>query len=386
MRIGIDCRTILNPEKNIGGGVGHYTYQLVRHLLKIDKKNTYVLFFDRSVQKRRLAKFKQSNVLIRFFPFVQYTRLMPKSYTNYLISAYLNKEELDVFHSPTLSLPFSYKKPCVVTAHDLAIYKFPEFYSDKHNVLSKTEIPTAIKDAKKIITASHSTAKDIHETFGTSIDKIKMVIHGLDERFFDKQSEDSIQKIKSKYGIKKDYLLFLGTLDLRKNIIRIISAYERLREKMKSNSLPDIQLVLAGAKGFKFHDIEKKISASKYKKDIILPGYIAADDLNPLFGGAKVFVFPSFYEGFGLSILEAMANGIPVVTSNVSAMPETAGGHAVLVDLYDVSQINEALYRLLTNKELRDKLSEEGKRYAQKFNWDKTAEETLKIYKEASIL
>lgn len=384
MRVGIDCRTILNPEKGEGAGIGHYTYQLVRHLLEVDKENTYILFFDRSAQKTRIAKFKHENVHIRFFPFVQYTRLMPTTCSHFLVSAILCREKLDIFHSPTLSLPFSYKGTSIITVHDLSVYKFPELYLRKEVLRLKKDIPSVLRQAQKIIAVSQSTAKDVSKIFNISSDKIKVIFHGIDKRFFKKSSPAQIKKVKHKYGITKDYFLFLGTLDARKNIVRIICAYERFRDKyIHILKNPIQQLVLAGAKGKNFKNIQKRISFSKYKKDIILPGYIEADDLDPLFEGADVFIFPSLYEGFGLPIIEAMANGVPVITSNVSSLPEVAKGGAILVDPHSVAEITQSLYTILTDKELHRDLCKNGKNRAREFSWEKCAQQTLKVYKEA---
>lgn len=386
MRIGIDCRTILNPEKGEGAGIGHYTYQLVRHLLKIDEKNDYFLFFDRTVQQRRLTKFKQKNVRIKFFPFIQYAKFMPGGYSHFLVSAFLAKHKLDVFHSPTLNLPQSYRAASVVTAHDLTVYKFPELYTDKQVSLLRTIIPQAVKQAKKIIAVSRSTKKDLGEIFGVGSERVRVIYHGLDERFLKKSAPELIENIKKKFNIKNSYLLFLGTLESRKNIIRIIEAYERLRDRITSiqHQGLSIQLVLAGAPGVNFNEIKKRIENSKYKEDILLPGYIEADDLDPLFEGARVFVFPTLYEGFGLPVIESMANGVPVITSNISSLPEITKGNAILVDPLNVAEITQAMFDLLTKPEFWQEFSQSGKQKAKEFDWQKTAEETIKVYREAS--
>ena len=383
MKIGIDCRTILNPEKGEGAGIGHYTYQLVRHLLKIDQKNTYLLFFDRTVQPRRLAKFQQANAIIKFFPFLQYSKFLPNVYRHHLVNAFLSREKLDIFHSPTLSLPTSYQGLAVATAHDLAIYKFPELYPPKQISFLKTEIFQAIKQAKKIIAVSESTKKDLGEIFGLPAEKIKVIANGLDERFFKKSSPEEIDRVKKKYGLKDNYILFLGTLDARKNIIRIVEAYERLIAR--TNQFSQYQLVLAGQIGKQSDEIKKRIDESKYRSDIILPGYIEADDLDPLFESAKIFLFPSLYEGFGLPVIEAMANGVPVITSNISSLPEVAKGHALLVDPFNVADITQSLVQLLTDQDLYQDLSKNGKKRAQEFTWEKAARETLKFYQEVIV-
>ncbi len=398
MRIGIDCRTILHPEKGEGAGLGHYTYQLVRHLLKIDKRNTYFLFFDRSVQKRRLDKFKQKNVLIRFFPFLQYKNLMPESLSNLLVNATLDREKLDVFHSPDISLPHSYQGAGIITVHDLAFYKFPELTFPEKSRLLKTIVPNVLKEAKKIIAVSKSTAKDLQEIFNLDAKKIEIIYHGIDQRFFKKRTLSEIKKVKKKYNIQKNYLFFLGTLESRKNIMRIIEAYERFRDrliqplsntgskiKINQNIFSKYQLVLVGAEGHDFKKIKTKIADSDYKNDIILPGYIEADDLGTLFSGASLFVFPSLYEGFGLPILEAMAKEVPIVSSNISSIPEVAKNAAILVDPYNVAQIAQAIYVLLGDKNLQKKLIAKGQIRVKNFTWEKCARKTLNVYKNLAL-
>jgi len=386
MRIGIDCRTILNPEKGEGAGVGHYTYQLVRHLLAIDKENDYFLFFDRTVEKRRLNKFRQKNVSINFFPFIQYKKFMPGGYSHFLISAFISRFKLDIFHSPTLNLPPSYRGNTVVTAHDLAVYKLPELYTKKQIALLKSIVPSAIHQAKKIIAASQSTKKDLNEIFETEKNKITVVYHGVDKRFFTKSGAAEIRRVKDKLHLKDNYLLFLGTLEKRKNIIRIIEAYERLKEKLSEVGVKqkDYQLVLAGSPGHGFKEIKNKIEHSKYKNEILITGYIQPDDLDPLYEGAKIFVFPTLYEGFGLPVIEAMANAAPVITSNISSLPETADDQALLVDPYNVADIFQALSSLLTDSSLWHRLSQGGIKRAANFDWTKTAQETLQVYRQAA--
>jgi glycosyltransferase involved in cell wall biosynthesis len=184
-------------------------------------------------------------------------------------------------------------------------------------------------------------------------------------------------------NIKDDYLLFFGRLEARKNVLRIIEAYERLREKMSRR----YQLVLVGSPGFGFDEIKKRVQHSKYQNDIILFGrYLEPENLDPLFDGAKIFISPALCEGFGLTIAEAMANGRPVIASNLSSMPEITDGKALLVDPFNVSEIAQAMFDLLTKKELWENLSREGRKRAEEFDWDKTARETLAVYREAAGL
>ncbi|OQX71712.1 hypothetical protein B6D52_00330 [Candidatus Parcubacteria bacterium 4484_255] len=388
MKIGIDCRTILHPEKGECDGIGHYTYQLVRHLLKIDKKNTYVLFFDHSIGRSKIAKFKQKNVLIKFVPFLQYSNLMPEKYSHFLVSAAFSREKLNILHSPIPWLPRPYIGKTIVTVHDLAVCKFFELYSkQKQDILFRKNLPSILDKARRIIAVSKSTSKDLKEIFNINSKKIRVIYHGVDKRFFKRNTLSKIKQVKNKYKIKKDYLFSLSDFGPRKNITRIIFAYERLRkrvESVKNKVLPEYQLVLGGSKKDpNFKKIKQVVGLSKYKKDIIFTNYIEASDLNALFEGASLFMFPSLYEGFGLPIIEAMAKGVPVITSNTSSMEEIAGKSAVIVDPYNVSEITAAAYNLLTDKKLYDKFKVKGKLLAQKFKWDKCARETLSFYQRA---
>ena len=385
MRIGIDCRTILNPEKGEGAGIGHYVYQLVRHLLICDKKNKYFLFFDRSVRKKTLQKFSQDNATVHFFPFQQYRRFLPDFYSRLLMNAFISKEKLDIFHLPSIILPLDIKVATVITVHDLSAYKFPAWHSTgkgKNLFLKfKEKVGELLQQGKFIISPSLSTAKDIEEIFGIPFKKIKIIAHGVDERFYVRPSKEQVKAIKEKYGIKGKYLLFLGVLEERKNIKRIVSAYERFSRRFPKTKIC-YKLVLAGAPGRNFAEINKKIASSPYRRNIIVPGYIHSDDINPLFEGASVFVFPSLWEGFGLPVLEAMAKKVPVITSNTSSLVELSKGRSLLVDPYDISDIAKAMEKAVLEKDKLEPMIEKAYKYSKNFSWIETAKQTLDLYRK----
>ncbi|MFN3301888.1 MAG: glycosyltransferase family 4 protein [Patescibacteria group bacterium] len=392
MRIGIDCRTILNPEKGEAGGVGHYVYQLVRHLLKIDHQNEYILFFDHRIRKKKIKKFSQKNVKIIFYPFFLYSRFIPSSFSHHLFDALIKKENLNVFHFPFI--PYNPKKidvKTIATIHDLSLLRLPNYYSKKEVEIERNELSYILPFIDRIIAVSQSTKKDLIEIFNVPPEKIKVIYHGVDERFFHRCSEEEIKKVKKKYKIKSDYIFFLSPLDIRKNICRIIQAFEELKKKIKKEPqkfapLKDIQLVLTGKKGSAFKKIANKIKKSPYKKDIILTGYVIPENLSALFDGAKVFLFPSLYEGFGLPVIEAMAKKVPVITSNLSSLPEIAGeGNAIFVNPYRTNEIIEALIKVLTDKDLREKIVKNAFQKAKEYRWEKTAQETLAVYQEFKI-
>lgn len=369
MRIGIDCRTILHSKKE-GAGVEHYCYFLVKNLLELDQKNEYVLFFDSSFKQTK--EFEKKNVKIRYFPFSQYKKFLPFVYSHLLVSAFLDREKLDLFHSPTPTIPLSYSGRALVTVHDLAIYHNPEWFPSGQAFNTKIVIPQALKKAERIIAVSQTTKWDIIKIFEIHHEKIGVIYEGVEKEEVDKEER---KKIREKYNLKKNFILFIGTLEPRKNIVNLIEAFLQL---IKDKELKEkIELVLVGKKGWKYKEIFEKL---KEAENIKYLGYLSSQEKFALLKEAEIFVFPCLYEGFGLPILEAMSLGIPVITSNLSSMPEVGGKAAIYIDPKDTNEITEALRKILQDEFLRERLKEEGMIRAAKFSWKKCAQETIKFY------
>ena len=387
MRIGIDARTILNPEKGEAIGVGHYTYQLIRNLLELDGQNEYVLFFDFHVREKDIKKFTKPNVKIKFYPFSDYKKYLPGAYSEILGTATLNKEKLDVLHttSPHSRIPMGYRGKSIVTFHDLSIYRIPQCYPKLSNTKERAIYNLMSGKADKIIAVSQSTKKDVEEIFKIPSEKIEVIYSGLDKRFFEDLKIDS-QKVLEKYGITKKYILFLGTLEPSKNVVRLLEAFAKFKKKSnpsagENNSKSDYQLVLAGKRGWLSQEYLRIIKDLGINKDIIFTGYIIGDELVPLFKNAQFFVMPSLYEGFGMTILEAFATGTPSIVSKVSSIPEIAGDAAYFVDPMNTDEISEALLKFSQDENLRDEYRKKGLEQVKKFDWQKTARESLEVYK-----
>ncbi|MDD4607123.1 MAG: glycosyltransferase family 1 protein [Patescibacteria group bacterium] len=380
MRIGIDCRAIVNPSRDKAVGVAHYTYQLARHLIKNDSKNEYVLFFDRDLEKKKLQEFKKKNVKIRFFPFQMYKKFISFLYSSKLTDAFFERENLDILHSPVVELPPTYKGKTIVTVHDIAFSCFPKLYTKEVVNRRKKNFPRILKQADKIIAVSESTRNDVVKKLKIPAKKIEVVYHGLDKEFFKKINKVDIQKICQKYKITGDYILFLGKIEKRKNYENIIKAFADFRNR--NEQYKNYKLVLAGQWSNHFKQEKDELFKLAPRGKIIAPGFIQTPDLPALFLGSRVFLMPSWCEGFGLSILEAMAAQTPVITSKISSMPETAGKAALLVDPQKVKEIADALEKVLTDKKLVTSLKKKGLIQVKKFSWDKCAQQTLKIYKK----
>ncbi len=383
MRIGIDARTILNPEKGEAIGVGHYTYQLIRNLLELDKVNEYVIFFDFHVREKDIKKFSKPNVKIKFYPFSDYKKYLPGAYSEILGTATLLKEKLDVLHStsPMSRIPVGYRGKCIVTFHDLAIYKVPQCYPRVKVARDKAVYSLMAGKGDKIITVSNSTKNDLKEIFKVPEERISVIYSGLDKRFLEEPKIDG-QKILDRYGITKKYILFLGTLCPSKNITRLLEAFASFKEKIKKENNPfDYQLVLAGKRGWLSQEYVQIVKDLGIAKDIVFTGYIIGDEIVTLFRKAQFFIMPSLYEGFGMTVLEAFATGTPAIVSKVSSVPEIAGDAAFYVDPMNTGEITEAMMKFSKDENIRNGYKAKGLEQVKKFDWEKTAKETLEVYK-----
>ncbi|PID52527.1 MAG: hypothetical protein CR972_01480 [Candidatus Moraniibacteriota bacterium] len=385
MRIGIDARSILNPKKGDAIGVGHYTYQLIRHLLDMDTKNEYILFFDARVRQKDVRKFSRDNVKIVFYPFSDYKKYLLGAYNEILTSAVLAREKLDVLHvtSTEVRVPMSYHGKLVVTLHDLGIYDMPECYKKASRIRIDIVKRLMIKKAHHVIAVSKSIQKDSKKLSSNIMNRSTVIYSGLDKRFF---AEKSVNKknIPKKFGITKKYMLFLGTIEPIKNVTRLLYAFSLFKEsriKKSAKEKFDYQLLIAGKPGWLSQDIKNLVKDLHLTKDVRFTGYVIGDELVPLFHNAKFFVLPSLYEGFGTTILEAFATGTPVIVSDVGSIPEIAKGAAYLINPIDTKELAKVMNRFANDKELREVYRMRGIERAKEFDWKKTAKETMKIYK-----
>jgi len=371
MRIGIDISQLAFP----GTGVATYTRNLVENLLRIDKENEYILFYSslRKDIKNAGLKIGEKHVELKNYK-------LPPLFLEFIWNRLhiLPIEEftghLDIFHTSDWLEPPA-KCPKVTTVHDLAIFKYPETFSPKggHNIVSnlRRKLAWVKRESRVIIAVSENTKKDIVKILDIPSEKIKVIYEAGDEVFRKKSSLRSIENAKKKYGISGNYILAVGTLEPRKNLKRLIMAFSRVR---RNSSL---SLAIAGNAGWggELEGLQGKTLGVKFL------GYVPKEVLAPLYAGAQCFVYPSLYEGFGLPILEAMASGCPVVTSNISSLPEVAGEAAVLVDPENIEDIARGIKEAISK---RKELIRKGFERARQFSWEKTASQTLGVYREVT--
>jgi glycosyltransferase involved in cell wall biosynthesis len=249
------------------------------------------------------------------------------------------------------------------------------------------------KKADKIMADSFSTKEDLVNIYKIDPAKIKVVYLGVSKDFKPiKKDNPQLKRVRKKYSLPaspsggpKPFILYFGTIEPRKNLILLIKAFEALKEKtiwkgFEGDVFSDLKLVIAGAKGWLYKDIFKEVENSKYKKDIIFTGFVDDKDKPHLYNLANLFVYPSFFEGFGFPPLEAMACGVPTIVSNASSLPEIVGDGAVMIDPYNVDELAFAIRKVLEDKDLRENLIKKGLKQAKKFSWDKTAQEVLEVF------
>lgn len=387
MKIGIDARTILNPEKGDAIGVGHYTYQLIRHLLKNDTENEYVIFFDFRVREKDVKKFTKPNVKIKFYPYSDYKKYLPGVYNEILGTATLQKENLDILHatSQLSRIPSSYSGKTIVTFHDMGLFVVPQYYPSAKRLREKMVSNLMAKKADKIIAVSKSIQNELKQFLAVPEEKTKVIYSGLDERFFEDLESDA-KKVLAKFSIEKKYILFLGTLEPAKNIVRLLEAFAKLKNILKKQNKGrfDYQLVLAGKRGWLSQEYLQVIKDLGLTKDVLFTGYVIGDELVPLLRQAEFFVMPSLYEGFGMTALEAFATQTPAILSRVSSLPEVAGDAAYFVNPISVDEILAAMLKFIEDENLRGIYRTKGLEQARKFNWDETAKQTLEVYKSLS--
>lgn len=361
MKIAIDISPVV-----YGTGVSVYTENLARNLLLVDKVNEYVLFGGSLRRAGELREFVSSlkghNLQDKIFPIPPTLAAMFWNKVH-LVPIELFIGKIDVFHSSDWTQPPSgaFK---VTTVHDLAPIKLPRFTHHKIVTVHKQRLNWVVKEVDRVIVPSQSTKADLAD-YGVNKDKIR-VIPEAPSPIFKPAKKDEIERLKKKYQIFGKYLLAVG-VNPRKNTKRIIDAFHLTKAG------EDIKLVLVGESAF----MEKK-----EERDIRIVGHVRAEEMPIFYSGAETLVYPSIYEGFGLPILEAFACGCPVVTSNVSSLPEVAGDAAILVDPYDVGSIVDGTKQALRNKKT---LASKGFARVKEFNWTNVAKRTLDVYKESGI-
>jgi glycosyltransferase involved in cell wall biosynthesis len=292
------------------------------------------------------------------------------------------REKVDLLHCPYWSNPLWSPWPTVVTVHDVIQFVLPEYAWRKISRVYFGLVSAGARRADAVITVSECSKRDIEKLLGLAPERIHVIGNAVDSSFFPVRDAWLLASVRERYGIGPRFILYFGGFDMRKNVPRIIQAYGRLPERLRR----EYQLVIAGRYSRLGHplypDPREKVRELGLDGSVVFTGQIREQDKAPLYSAAAVFAFPSLYEGFGMPVLEAMACGTPVVTSNLSALPEVAGDAGVLVDPYEPAAISSAMEELLEDQSRREELSRRGLERARRYTWHQVAEQTVRVYKQ----
>lgn len=370
MRIAIDASTISTQ-----GGPRTYVLGLLGALLAMDRENEYVVFYNDSGQMGRFPSAREIVVPGRS-PLARLWR------EHVLVPLACKKERVDVLHCPKSAVPFFAPCPVVVTLHDLIPISHPETEKFAARIYWRIQIPIAARRSSHIITDSEHAREEIMAMFNVPADRISAIMLGFSPAMGGPAATGDGESVRSKYGLPEHYILYVGTIQPRKNIPTLLEAFNLLkREHGISHSL-----VIVGRKGWLYKELFDRISELGLERDVIFTGFVPDEELPGIYAGADVFSYLSFFEGFGLPPLEAMACGVPVVVSNTTSLPEVVADAGIAVEPLDVPAVAESIHKILTDPHLARTLRERGIRRSSLFSWERTARETLGVYRRVALL
>ncbi len=361
MLIGIDASRATTAEKT---GTENYSWNLIKALAKIEKKNHYILYFNKVPQFLEIGGPNFSARVIK----------APRMWTQGRLAFECLINPPDVLFVPAHTIPVI-RRPSlktVVTIHDLGAEFLPVYHRFPQKFYLNWSTSYVAKHATHLLAVSKSTKKDLMKQFGVEEKRVSVVHEGIDTEVFSKRNAKEVEITKQKYGLNRRYILFVGTIQPRKNLVGLIQAFSKAK-------LRNTDLVLAGGRGWLDSDIYPSPEKQGIENRVKFLGFIPDEDLPALYSGAAAFTFPSLYEGFGLPILEAFACEVPVLTSKGGATEEIAGGAALLINPKNVDDISDGLRKVVEDHTLRASLIKKGQERVGQFSWEKTAIETLKV-------
>lgn len=372
MKIAIEARPL---KWSYGTGIGNYTNSLICELNEIDHENEYT-FLCPDDQPENYLRFSRS--------YTFYSLPKDDLREEVEIPIWLSDEKVDLFHLPQngFRIPTQCSCKLVVTIHDLIPYFLPEMVRPSFLRRFTNEMPTIVEHADRIITVSHTSKKDIINIFKVAPEKIVVIPSAPTSAFRPLPKSTTKNWLRDTYGLKKPYILYVGGLNPRKNVPELIYAYAKIRKLLPCGQ----PLVILGPEGKHLSKLRLLGEALNLTaEELIFPGFIDSSELPYFYNGADLFVYPSLYEGFGLPPIEAMACGTPVITSNVSSLPEVVGEAALTVNPYDTLDLAETILKVLSDDSLRSDLIRKGLQHSRKYNWRNIAQQVLEVYHDVVL-
>jgi len=384
MRIGVDALLLGRADS----GVEIYIRSLLRALHRFDDSNEYVVYLSSDAEPLDFvlggdfAKSRDGFIsadgrfVLRTLPLPCGRRVRRILFQQMVLPRLIEREGVDIFFSPCYVMPLQSRVPVVVTMHDMIALKHPRLCKPTNAVHYRLTVPLTARRCKVIVASSEATKRDIISTLGVKPEKVRVVYPAVDEQFKPVKSSRQLEKVRRGYALPDRYILFVGNIEPKKNLVVLIRAFGRLKKK---HTIPH-KLVIVGKRGWKCADVFEAAREEAVRGEVVFTGYVPREHLPAIYSMADVFVFPSIVEGFGMPPLEAMACGVPVVTSRAQALHEAVGDAAIRVPHSDIVQLSIAMQKILFNSFLRNSLIERGLRRARSFTWKKTARAMMEIF------
>lgn len=369
MIIGLDAHTLGSRV----GGNETYIHGLISGLKKIDRKNEYILYLTLDSLPNGSLKESPNFKIKRLWPTHPLIRIP------FVMPFHLAQDRLDVSLFQFVAPPIA-AGTYILSVHDLAYEHYPDCFKNHELLRLKMTTSYSARRAARVVTCSEYSKRDLVRFYRLRPDKIEVVYLGRGENFRPISDQEKIRRVRTKYGTGSKFVLYVGNIQPRKNLVRLIRAFGILK---KRHSIVQ-KLVVVGEKAWLYSDAFKEIRNQGLESEVVITGYVPEDDLPLLYNAADAFVYPSLFEGFGLPVLEAMSCGTPVITSNVSSLPEIAGDAAWYVDPISVDDIVDAVYKVISNESLQLSLRGKGLIRAQKFSWETTASHMLELFESVA--
>ncbi len=369
MRIGFDAkRAFLNSS-----GLGNYSRYTISALSRFYPENEYLLYSTAINSNELFTPPEKSSLKL---PSSISARMFRKYWRTFSIIKDLKKDDIHLFHGLSNELPYGIRESgvkSIVTIHDLIFMRLPELYRSPDKKIYTKKSRLAVQNADRIIAISEQTKRDLVELLDADEKNIRVIYQGCHPWFYEACSAEEKERIKKKYALPETYLLYIGTIEERKNLLGIVRAIHQAKI--------NLPLVAVGRQTPYFNEVKKYIEANKMKNFHFIP-FISSNDLPAMYQLAHAFIYPSIYEGFGIPVLEALNSGIPVVTSRGGCLEETVGKGGILADPYDQEELAESILKVVSDTELRKRLVENGKKHALNFREEKTIPQVMELYKE----
>jgi glycosyltransferase involved in cell wall biosynthesis len=371
-RIGLNAH-LLNLSGNYrSAGINWYIYHLLQHLPAAADYDYTVFLSDKNARGHFHMPIDRSR-LPTHKPVVRI------AWEQFALPFALRRARIDLLHAMAFAGPLAISIPWVVTVYDLSFMRYPHSFNAANRIYLTWAVRNSLRRANRIIAISESTRRDLISKFGAPADRIAVVYCGSDPVFTPSCNQAEIDALRARRGLPEKIILHVGTIEPRKNIPRLVRAFARAK---RAAQLPH-RLVLIGARGWKYAEVDQAIEQENMKDDVVFAGYVPQEELPLWYRAADLLVYPSLYEGFGLPPLDAMASGTPVVVSNTSSLPEVVGDAAIQVAPEDEPALADAIVRAINNNALREQMIARGLTQAAKFSWARAARETVEVYRSA---